>query len=124
MEMSEDKVEKRKGKIKNWLRNPYNLGIIVILIFAFAVRLYYFYLTQDQAVWWDEAEYLLKDKRIALGTPETGFWYGRPIMFPVILSFFYLFGFGEIIIRFSILLISLATILLVYLVGKQLFNKK
>jgi len=124
MEMSEDKVEKRKEKIKNWFRNPYNLGIILILIFAFAVRLYYFSLTQDQAVWWDEAEYLLKAKSIALGTPETGFWYGRPIMFSVILSFFYLFGLGEITIRFFILLISLATILLIYLVGKQLFNKK
>jgi len=66
----------------------------------------------------------LKQKNIALGTPESGFWYGRPILFPIILSGFYFIGLGETSIRLFLLLISLASVFLVYLVGKKMFNEK
>jgi len=62
IEKSDEKLEQRKTKIKSWLKNPYNLALVGLLIIAFAVRLYYFSITKDQAVWWDEAEYLLKAK--------------------------------------------------------------
>lgn len=117
-------LEQRKEYFGNWLINNSHLLIIFILVLSSIVRIYYFYLTKDQALWWDEAEYLLKAKSIALGTPETGFWYGRPILFPLLLSGFYFLGFGETAVRFSLLLVSVFSIYLVYLVGKQMFNEK
>ena len=40
------KIEARKEKIKNWLKDPSNLIFIGIIIFAIAIRLYYFFLTK------------------------------------------------------------------------------
>jgi 4-amino-4-deoxy-L-arabinose transferase-like glycosyltransferase len=114
-----------RGKaIKDWLSNRENLILLGILAISFAVRLYYFFLTKNQALWWDEAEYMLKAKSIALGTPATGFWEGRPILFSVILSGFYYLGLGEISIRIALLLVSLASVYLVYYIGRKLFDKK
>jgi hypothetical protein len=47
---------------------------IALIIFAGALRLYYFYLTKDQPLWWDEAEYMLKGSRLRWLPPDTG-WY-------------------------------------------------
>src|SRR3989344_2722133 len=53
--MEEDQ-EVKKDKLKEFLKN--NLPIILILVLGFAIRLYYFILTKNQATWWDESEYL------------------------------------------------------------------
>jgi len=124
IEKVDEKVERRKNKIKSWLSNPYNLSIIGILIFAFAIRLYYFSLTKDQAVWWDEAEYLLKAKNIVFGTPDTGWWFGRPVLFSLVVALLFKIGIGEIGIRFLWVLLSTFNILLIYLIGEKLFNKR
>jgi len=56
MEEQEKEVKKSlKEKIKIWLKDPYNLVILGVIIFAFAIRLYYFSLTKNQPRWWDEA---------------------------------------------------------------------
>ena len=108
METPEKIVEERKDKVKNWLKNPYNLALIGILIIAFGIRLYYFNLTSDQPLWWDEAEYMLKAKNIALNTPDTGWGSNvRPVLFSFLASLFSMMG-----------------ILLLYLVGKELFNER
>ncbi len=121
-ELSQEKLGIKKEEITfyDWHKTV----LILILIFAFIIRLYYFFLTKDQAVWWDEAEYLLKAKNIALGTPETGFWYGRPILFPIILSGFYFLGLDETAIRFSLIIVSVFSIYLIYLVGRKMFDEK
>lgn len=113
-----------KEQVKKWLKDRENLIFILILIFAFALRLYYFFITKSQALWWDEAEYMLKAKSIALGTPDTGWWAGRPILFPLIASVFLKIGLGEIGIRFFWVLLSTCNIVLIFLIGKALFNKK
>jgi len=113
-----------KKKLKKWLSNKNNVYLVLILTFAIIVRLYFLFMTQGQPLWWDEAEYTLKAKNIALGTPESGFWPGRPILFPVILSGFFFVGLGEMSIRFFLMLISVASIYLVYHVGKKMFNEK
>src|SRR3989344_553932 len=125
METPEKIVEERKDKVKNWLKNPYNLALIGILIIAFGIRLYYFNLTSDQPLWWDEAEYMLKAKNIALNTPDTGWGSNvRPVLFSFLASLFFKFGLGETALRFSLILISMMGILLLYLVGKELFNER
>ena len=120
----EAKKEELKERISEFFSVNYKTLLIALLVFAFLVRLYYFILTKSQPVWWDEAEYLLKAKSIALGTPDTGFWEGRPILFPIMLSAFYFIGLGEISIRFFLIIISFFSVYLVYLVGKQLFSEK
>ena len=124
LEEIDKNFEQKKNKIKTWLNNPYNLAIFGLIALAFAIRLYYFLLTKDQAVWWDEAEYLLKAKNIVFGTPDTGWWFGRPILFPLILALFFKLGIGEIGVRFLLVLLSTFNIFLIYLIGSKLFNKK
>ena len=114
----------KKEKIKSWFKDKYNLAFVAILIFAFAIRLYYFFLTKNQPLWWDEAEYMLKAKNIAFHTPDTGWASLRPPLAPWILSLFFFIGLGEKTIHFSIIILSLANLILIYLLGKELFDKK
>jgi 4-amino-4-deoxy-L-arabinose transferase-like glycosyltransferase len=67
---------------------------------------------------------MLKAKSIALGTPDTGWWYGRPILFPLISSIFFKLGLGEIGIRFIWLIMSVFNVGLIYFLGRELFNKR
>ena len=65
----EEILEKRKKRIKKWIgkwwANNYNKIFFAIFIFAIILRFYFFLNTLDQAVWWDEADYLSHAKRIA-----------------------------------------------------------
>lgn len=111
--------------LKKWFSDKKNWAIILLLIAAFVIRIHYFSLTSNQPLWWDEAEYMLKAKNIALGTPETGWAQGlRPILFPLITSLSFLLGFGETPIRVLMIFLSLSGIFLVYLTGKEMFNRK
>jgi 4-amino-4-deoxy-L-arabinose transferase-like glycosyltransferase len=114
----------RKEKIKNWFKDRQNLFLFLIISFALILRLYYFFITSNQALWWDEAEYMLKAKTIFQGTPITGLAPFREVFIPYIWSVLFLLGNGELLVRFSQAIISTLTVLLTYLVGKQLINKK
>ena len=46
----------KNSKTKEFFKE--NFVLIVILLFGFILRLYYLILTKNQAVWWDEGEYL------------------------------------------------------------------
>jgi hypothetical protein len=80
------------------------------------------WLTAHQPVWWDEAEYLLEAKHLALGTPETGFADLRPILFPLALSGFYKAGLGVVAIRVALAITSLLSVYVLFLVGEQLYS--
>lgn len=124
MESSPEKENlKEDGHIAKWFKNPYNIGIVLVLLVAFLIRLYYFSLTHNQPVWWDEADYLNIAKHWVNGLdyPVNVI---RPILLPAIISGFYLLGLGELSIRLFILLSSLLCILLIYLIGKLFFNEK
>lgn len=121
---NEKKVEERKEKIKSWLKNPYNLLLIAIIIFALGIRFYYFSLTLNQPLWWDEGEYGLKAKAFAFGTPETG-WYGaREVVVPFLFSLIFRIGGNETMFRFVQFLVSIITVILVYFLGKAMFDQK
>lgn len=123
--MAEPTVEVKKEKLKLWLKNPYNLMLLALIIFALLIRLYYFTLTMHQPLWWDEAEYMLKAKNIAFGTPDTGYAADvRPILFSLIAAVFYKIGAGEIAIRFIWALLSVGGIFLVYCLGRDMFSKR
>ncbi|MFA5856712.1 MAG: glycosyltransferase family 39 protein [Candidatus Pacearchaeota archaeon] len=119
----EKKDKKIKHKIKDFFNNNDNLILVSIILFAFIIRLYYFTITLNQPLWWDEAEYMLKAKSIILGTPLTGFDAAREEIIPLLWAILYFLWPGEYLQRFLQVLISTSTVLLTYLVAKRLFNK-
>ena len=121
----EDKpVEIRISKYLNWFKNPYNFWLSVILIVAFAVRFYSFWITKNQGVWWDEGEYLLRMRHIVLGTPESGFSKARELFTPYFWGMIYYFFKSEIAIRFVQVLISTLTVFVTYFFAKETYGKK
>lgn len=57
--------ESKKERIQNWLKEPSNLVFLLIVVGAIAIRLYYFSLTKNQPLWWDEADYMAYAKNLA-----------------------------------------------------------
>jgi 4-amino-4-deoxy-L-arabinose transferase-like glycosyltransferase len=120
----------KKGKLKNWLKNPYTLALIAVILFAFIIRLYYFILVGNQPLWWDEASY---------GSIARNFvshiWDGtnvikgesliRPMLFPIIWSLLLRISLPEIGTRLLLEFIpSILSVLLIYLISKELFNRR
>jgi hypothetical protein len=119
-----DNNSSKNSKIKTWLKNPYNIALIAILLFAFGLRLYYFFLTLNQPLWWDEAEYGLRAKAFAFGTPITGWAPERELIVPLFFSIFLKLGLGEIALRFIQVLVSSATVFMTYLLVSKISNKQ
>ena len=84
---TEDILTKRKNKLIKWVKDPYNLTLSLIIIFAIILRLYYYSLTKSQPLWWDEAEYLNMAKAWAFNL-DYHFIPVRPVMFSLILAGF------------------------------------
>lgn len=105
---------------KKIFSDKYNLILIAVLLFGIIIRLKY--LTINQAVWYDEAEYLSAAKGWAFGIPFQ-LHYVRPPLLPFIWAVFYKLGAGELMFRVILLFFSLAGLWLTYLIGKMLFNK-
>ena len=82
------------------------------------------HLTADQPVWWDEAEYLIKARSLALGTPGTGFTPGRPLGLSIAMAGLYAVGAGEWGLRVFMAGIALAAVWLLYRVGRRLFGTR
>lgn len=120
-----DKAEGRKEKIKNWLKNPYNLTFLGIMVFAFLIRFYYFFLTKNQTLWWDEAGYMAAAKSYA-GIGNYQLEAIRLPGFPLLISLFFIIGVtSEPIIRFAALFIpSIVLILLTYFLIAEMYPDK
>lgn len=114
------KKEEIQQKIKIFFEDKTNLLFLAIFIFGVILRLKY--LTINQAVWYDEAEYLSAAKGWAFGVPFQ-LHFVRPPLMPFIWVVFYKLGAGELVFRIILLLFSLAGIWLTYSIGKMLFNK-
>jgi len=109
------------SKIKTWVLA--NWPILLVLIVAFAVRLYF--INVNHAVWWDEAQHLLLAKHYVYGTPTEGWFEGRSPIFALMMApLFYIFGKSELPVRFLIVLMSTAMVYLTYLIGKKMYNWK
>jgi len=124
IEKGEKVIEKRKEKIKNWFKNPYNFGFFLVIVLAIAIRIYYFILTQNQPLWWDEAEYALRAKAFAFGTPLSGWASEREIFVPLIFALILKIGLGEIGLRFLQFLVSVSTVAMTYVVFSKIISKR
>lgn len=110
---------------KSFWDDKYNKWLVAILIIAAIVRIYILVIAANQPLWWDEAGYMVKTKKIVLGWQWTDFWNPhKPILLSWMAIPFYLIGIGEIGIRIFIMLFSLFGVYMTYLVGKEYFNKK
>lgn len=114
----------KRDKVINWFKNPYNLALFGVILAALAIRLYYFFITINQPLWWDEAEYGLRAKAFAFGTPLTGWAPQRELIIPLFFSIFLKIGLGEIALRFIQFLVSLATVFMTYVLVSKITNKK
>lgn len=109
-------------KIKEYLTSK-NLFILILTV-AIAIRLYYFFLTGTQTIWWDEAEYLSTAKHWAFNVPYD-INPQRPILFPLLEAFFLLITHSELITRFLLVLLpSIGVVIVSYFLGKEWYNKK
>jgi 4-amino-4-deoxy-L-arabinose transferase-like glycosyltransferase len=98
--------------------------LIAILVLAFGIRLYYFDMTQAQALWWDEAEYMSAAKHWAFGVPYE-INPQRPPLFMFLSSLVFQAGLGELFIKFVfVLLPSVILVYLIYLLGKEMYDEK
>lgn len=122
-EKAEKILKSRKDKVKNWFKG-YNLLLVAILILAFGIRIYFFMQTSSQALWWDEAEYGLKAKAIAFGTPTTGWAAEREIIVPLFFALLLKLGGTEALLKFVQILVSTLTVFMTYLTILKISNKK
>lgn len=129
-ESDEKVVEERKKRIANWLKDPYNLALALLILFVVCLRLYHFALTAGQPTWWDEGDYLALSKEFAMPAPEHPEWWGhfvgmRPLLMSVVWAVFIKFGLGEGIMRFlTEVLPSVLLVIFSYLFAKSMFNRK
>ncbi len=117
-------IKARKLELLHFfLKDKYAVALFLILTLALAIRIYYFVITNNQPVWWDEADYLTLAKNFVFNTPEM-YNPARQIGIVFVLTALYKVGLGVASFKFLQILLSLASIFLVYLVGKDMFNKK
>jgi 4-amino-4-deoxy-L-arabinose transferase-like glycosyltransferase len=117
-------LKKRKKKVFKWIKDPHRSFIIVLFLVMIAVRIYYFITTMNQAVWWDEGDYLNIARLWAFGSPSWDINPLRPLLFPFIVAGLYKLGATEIVIRLIPFLSSIVAIILTYYIGKEMYNKQ
>ena len=122
-------VAKRKLKLKNflfsWVKDNYDILFLVVLALAFIIRIWVFYLTKDQAIWWDAADYLSTAKKWGLSLPIRETWYYRRGFFwPLFGAIIFKLSLGETTIRFFEVLFSTGIVAISYFLITKMFNKK
>ena len=99
-------------------------ALLVVVAVAFIVRLYYLITTSSQAMWWDEAEYMSAAKLWGMGVPYE-LNEQRPPLFQLLAAGLVKLGFGETALKFLLVLIpSIALVIAVYYLGKELYDYK
>lgn len=107
-----------------WLKDPWHVALVLVIIFGTILRFKYY--NVNLGLWWDEAEYLSKAKNWAFGTVmPNSYWTARPITLTLLWALLLKLGASVTFLRFMTeLLPSLGTLVMTYLVGKELYNKK
>jgi 4-amino-4-deoxy-L-arabinose transferase-like glycosyltransferase len=124
MDQEEKIIERRAEKVISWIKDPYNFTLVLIILFAIALRLYYFTLVKNQPLWWDEAEYMNMAKSWAMGTDYLRFDVVRPVLFSLVSALFFKISPTEFLPRIFLLSLSIASVIIVYYFGKEVYNKK
>ena len=96
--------------------------LLGILLLALVLRIKYNGV--NEAVWWDEAEYLAAAKGWVFGIPYNLGSQRQPIL-PILVSLFYMLGIVNLnVIKFLVIALpSVAIVWLTYLLGKELYDE-
>jgi uncharacterized membrane protein len=128
--MKETKTaDEKKGvgseNIAKWLKNSSNLILLLIIIFAVIIRVHYFSLTMNQALWWDESDYLAYAKNLAGLNSD---WIATDPHFSIIswiIAAFFRLGLSEPTIKFVVEIIpSILLIPLTYSLINSMYKDK
>jgi len=120
----EETKEETKEKVKKWLNNKSNLYFLGIVLFAIAIRLYYFFLTNGQALWWDEAEYTAAANLFVYNIPYE-ISAQRLVFFQFLISLIFKLGLKELAVRFILVIIpSILIIFVTYVFVKDMYDKR
>ncbi len=117
-------IENRKEKVISWMKDKYNLFFLGVLVLSIIIKIYYFILTKNQPLWYDEAEYMSGGVHWAFGVPFE-FSPQRPILFHFLIALLLKVGLREITIKF--ILSTLPSILIIafsYLLVKEMYDKR
>lgn len=129
-DVGERALEEKKEKLRDFLKNKYNLWLAGVLAFAFVLRAYFLYIAKDQAHWWDTLAYAGIAKNMIFGYwSENWFIISesliRPPLLPLIWSVLLRFNIGDlgtlILLEF---IPSVLSVLLIYLIGKELYDER
>lgn len=111
--------------IKLFLQDKHNILFLVILLFIFILGLYFFSITKNQPLWWDEADYLAYAKNIAGYNVDWIVTEKHNSIFPYIVSIFFYLGISETSIKFLVEFIPLMLIVFMsYFAASSMYNKK
>lgn len=124
-----DPIGKRKKSIMNlftgWIKDDYDKLFLIIVLIALIIRILVYLKTNDQAIWWDAADYLASAKRWGLGMDTIDLWYRRRgFLWPLISSLFFRIGLGELSIRVLLVSMSTGIIFVTYFLISEIFNKR
>ncbi|HIG51907.1 TPA: hypothetical protein EYQ19_00560 [Candidatus Pacearchaeota archaeon] len=112
-------------KLKKWLINKNNLLFLGILISAIVVRLYYFFITKNQPLWWDEADYLAYAKNLAGFETSWIITAKHNSIYPFLAAVIFKLFSSEIIVKFLLqLLPSILSIILIYMISNEMYEDK
>lgn len=120
----EDIIQAKLNKVLLWLRNPYNLALVGVLLLAFGIRLYYFILTKNQPLWWDEAEYMSNAKLWAFNIPYD-IDAARPPLFSFLAAIILKMGLPALAVKFILVLLpSCLGVFFLYKLVEEMYDKK
>ena len=97
--------------------------ILIFVLVSSIIRIISLFIPHD--LWWDSSVYIGMGKYIfSLG--NVGLWEAsRPLIWPIILGFFWKIGLDPVLLgEIMVTLLSLASIILAYLIALKNFNKK
>jgi len=116
-------MEKRKKALISWIKD--NKTFLLILILGIAIRLYYFSLTYNQPLWWDEADYLAYAKNLAGLNSDWIITEQHNSIFPYFVALFFVLNLSEAVAKFTLELIpSVLLIVLTYFIVLKMYSDK
>lgn len=123
--VSKNRITKIKNSFKDFISYKHNLIFIIIFVFIILLRLYYFMLTKNQPLWYDEAEYMSMAKTFA-GIVNFQFNEQRLPGLPLLVALFYLIGISnEVFIKFIVIFIpSIIVIFIFYFLILEMYSDK
>lgn len=126
--LNDNLEEKKESKnfLFGWIQDSYDKLFLLILLAAFIIRILVYLKTNDQALWWDAADYMASAKKWAGINPNLiDIWYyRRGFLWPLIGTLLFKIGSGELGMRFLVVLLSTGIVFASYFLIREIFNKK